>query len=146
MTRKFLLWWMIFVLQVVAIVAAGWFDAHLYLLEHDSTYLSFLIILIWLVTSIIIGYRTFLNRYANEALWFSAESCMTLGMIGTVVGFILMLSTSLAELDPSNTELMKQAISNMSAGMSTALLTTLVGLIASLFLKIQLINEEEDIQ
>ena len=38
---------------------------------------------------------------------------------------------------------MREIIGDMATGMGTALLTTLVGLIASLFLKIQLVNQDE---
>jgi biopolymer transport protein ExbB/TolQ len=64
---------------------------------------------------------------------------MTVGMIGTVIGFILMLSTSLGNLDPSDVESMRSAISAMAVGMSTALLTTLAGLTATLMLRVQLV-------
>ena len=68
---------------------------------------------------------------------------MTVGMIGTVTGFILMLSTSLATLDPNDVENMRSAIANMAVGMSTALLTTLSGLMATLMLRIQLVVTDE---
>ena len=68
---------------------------------------------------------------------------MTVGMIGTVTGFILMLSTSLATLDPNDVENMRSAIANMAVGMSTALLTTLAGLMATLMLRIQLVVTDE---
>jgi hypothetical protein len=63
-------------------------------------------------------------------------------MIGTVTGFMLMLGSSFAEIDPGNIDSMRLVIIDMAAGMGTALLTTLVGLIASLFLKIQIVIQE----
>ena len=50
-----------------------------------------------------------------------------------------MLGTSLTNLDPSDTENMRVAISSMAVGMSTALLTTLCGLTATLMLRVQLV-------
>jgi len=67
---------------------------------------------------------------------------MSLGMIGTVTGFIFMLVATFNNLDPSNIESMKDAISNMATGMSTALLTTLAGLLGSLAIKLQLVNQD----
>jgi len=67
---------------------------------------------------------------------------MSLGMIGTVTGFIFMLVATFNNLDPSNIDSMKDAISNMATGMSTALLTTLAGLLGSLAVKLQLVNQD----
>ena len=63
-------------------------------------------------------------------------------MIGTVKGFLLMLGTAFENIDVSNTETLQNALTQMALGMSTALYTTLIGLICSLILKIQLVNYE----
>lgn len=144
MTIQFLKWWFVFVVQAIGVGAFAYFDGVQYLLENDRTYLSLAIIMIWLTVSISIGILTFNKIPKPEFLWFSAESCMTIGMIGTVIGFILMLGTSLNNLDPSDVELMKTAISNMAVGMSTALLTTLTGLIGTLLLRVQLVITDEE--
>ena len=78
----------------------------------------------------------------TDAIWFVSESCMTLGMVGTVIGFMYMLTGNFAEIDPTNVDVMKRTIGDMAQGMGTALLTTLSGLITSLSLKIQIINAE----
>ena len=61
---------------------------------------------------------------------------MKLGLLGTVVGFILMLLPvgEIEEFDPS---LMQQLLSAMSGGMAVALYTTLAGLVTSTLLKLQ---------
>jgi NAD/NADP transhydrogenase beta subunit len=143
MNRKFLIWWMIAVMQSIALGIAFYFGAVQFLIDNDVTRLSFVIILMWLVTTIIIGYRSFKNISDFDMPWFVAESCMTVGMVGTVVGFMLMLGSSFAEIDPSNIESMRQVIIDMASGMSTALLTTLSGLVASLFVKVQVVMQEQ---
>jgi len=55
-----------------------------------------------------------------------------------------MLGSSFTEIDPSNIDSMKRVIIDMAAGMSTALLTTLCGLVASLFVKVQVIVQEQE--
>ena len=65
---------------------------------------------------------------------------MTVGMIGTVIGFIVMLSSSFQEIDPSNVDTMRRVITELAIGMSTALLTTLCGLVASLFIKVNIVS------
>ena len=67
---------------------------------------------------------------------------LALGMIGTVAGFILMLGSSFEGLDVEDTASLKSTLTAMALGMSTALYTTLTGLIFSQFTKIQLVNLE----
>lgn len=64
----------------------------------------------------------------------AAEYCMGIGMLGTVIGFILMTS-SMAGVDFSNIENVKQMFTVATSGMSTALLTTAVGIVASFALR-----------
>ena len=99
-------------------------------------------------TSIWIGNKTYLvdrledyNQRADVG-WFIAESCLALGMVGTVTGFLIMLGTAFENIVLSNTATLQQALSDMAMGMSTALYTTLIGLVCSLIIKVQLINLE----
>jgi len=74
----------------------------------------------------------------NESGWFTSDILLTIGMIGTVLGFIFMLSSSFENINASNLGSIQHSLTTMSAGMSTALFTTAAGLICSLILKIQL--------
>ena len=142
MTKAFLKWWLAVVLQLAVIGVSVFYGYHNFVLENDSTFLSGLILLVWLVTTIFIGKYAFLQKTNYEVQWFSAETCMTIGMIGTVVGFLMMLSDSFAHIDVKNADAMRQVVAEMAVGLSVALLTTLNGLVASLFLKIQMIVVE----
>jgi len=110
--------------------------------------LSFLILIIFGCTSVWIGSLTFrvgiLQDYGQRADvgWFISESCLALGMVGTVTGFLIMLGTAFANVDVTNAVTLQQALSDMALGMSTALWTTLVGLVCSLIIKVQLVNLE----
>lgn len=144
MTQKFLIWWLVAVVQVIAVGVGIFYDAIPFLIENDITKLSFVIIAMWFITSASVGYKVWTQSDDFDKPWFVAESCMTVGMIGTVVGFILMLGSSFMEIDPSNVDSMRRVIVDMASGMSTALLTTLCGLIAGLFIKIQIVMQEQD--
>ena len=74
--------------------------------------------------------------------WFIAESCLALGMVGTVTGFLFMLGTAFENIDVTNAKTLQDALAMMATGMSTALYTTLIGLISSLIIKVQLVNYE----
>lgn len=143
MVRKRLLWWLTVCIQILLIAIAGYFGFFNFVIEKDTTYLSQLIYITWILTSIVIGLKLFKTGTADYTKqWFFSEACMTIGMVGTVIGFIIMLSGAFESLDPSNVELMKQVIGEMAVGLSVALITTLNGLIASLFLKLQIILVE----
>jgi hypothetical protein len=144
MTKAFLQWWLFFVMQIIILVAAYVYELHLYILNNDQTYISFILIGIWLITSMRIGYKMMKKiKSSNEKFWFVAETCMAIGMMGTVLGFILMLGGSdLASIDPTDTEGMKNVIGQLASGMATALLTTLTGLIVSVSLRTQLMIGE----
>lgn len=116
------------------------FDMWLALWQADQTKLSFFILAVWLVSSISALMYILKPKLVNlDILWFSGESMITLGLIGTVCGFLMMLFTAFADIDVSSTESLQDALAFMAMGMSTALSTTLVGLVSSLHLKTQLV-------
>ncbi len=141
-------WWLITCLTMLGMGVCVYFDFHINLYESDITKISFLIILIFICTSVWIGNKTYLvdrlQDYEQRADvgWFIAESCLALGMVGTVTGFLLMLGNAFENIDITNTTTLQQALSDMAMGMSTALYTTLIGLVCSLIIKVQLINLE----
>jgi hypothetical protein len=67
---------------------------------------------------------------------FAGDALLKLGLLGTIVGFILMLFpiASLDNFDPTS---MKSSMKVMSAGMAVAMYTTLAGLIGSILVKAQ---------
>ena len=142
--KALLRWWLIFCLTILAGGIAIYFDIHKELYKADQTKISFLILTIFVLTSIWIGVITKLQDRTVELGWFIAEACLALGMIGTVTGFLLMLNGAFTQIDLSNPTTIQNSLVNMALGMSTALYTTLTGLICSLALKIQLVNVENE--
>ena len=74
------------------------------------------------------------NRHAFGH--FASDALLKLGLLGTVVGFILML-LPVAELSEFSAPLMQQLLRSMSGGMAVALYTTLAGLVTSTLLRLQ---------
>lgn len=142
--KALLRWWLIFCLSILAGGIAIYFNLHTELYQSDQTKISFLILTIFFLTSIWIGVITKLQDRTAELGWFIAEACLALGMIGTVTGFLLMLNGAFADIDLSNPTTIQTSLTKMALGMSTALYTTLTGLICSLALKIQLVNLENE--
>ena len=145
---KLLKWWLIFCLTILGFGTLYYFNVHSLLYYADVTKLSFLIIVIFMFTSIWIGRKTYDLETTSviddkiDVGWFIAESCLALGMVGTVTGFLYMLGTAFENIDITNATTLQDALASMARGMSTALYTTLTGLIASLIIKIQLVNYE----
>jgi MotA/TolQ/ExbB proton channel family len=74
-------------------------------------------------------------RSANDFGWFYIDLMLKIGFLGTLVGFILMLSSiaGTASLDATT---MQKVLKQMSLGMSTALYTTLASLVGGILLSI----------
>ena len=68
--------------------------------------------------------------------WFIVDLLLKLGLIGTVIGFILML-TSITIIENFDLTMMQDLLQKMSGGMKVALYTTLTGLITSILLSFQ---------
>jgi hypothetical protein len=75
-------------------------------------------------------------RGSNGFGAFASDTLMKLGLLGTIVGFIIMLSP-IATLDAADKAAMKSSMGLMSAGMAVAMYTTLAGLVGSILVKIQ---------
>ena len=146
----FLKWWLLITLTVVGLSIAAYFNFIQFLYAHDLTKLSVAILALFAATSSVIGYKLWKERdvkkkkYGYDVEWFVSEMMISLGMIGTVIGFIYMLYSVFSSLNIADTLAVQQSLGKMAQGMGTALLTTLVGLVSSVLIKSQLIMVENE--
>jgi len=144
----FLRWWLLFCTSCAAMFTAYSFGFVEALVAKDITRLSFAILGVFFISSIFVGWITYKRNKGDDVTvgvnlgWFVTELLLALGMIGTVIGFILMLGGSFESLNVADTSSVKTALTDMAIGMSTALYTTLVGMVCSQILKVQLVNVE----
>ena len=75
-------------------------------------------------------------RAGHASGWFVADLMIKLGLLGTVIGFMFMLS-SVAQMETTDLNAAKLMLTQMSGGMRIALFTTLAGLSSGLILGIQ---------
>jgi hypothetical protein len=75
-------------------------------------------------------------RGPNQLGSFASDALMKLGLLGTIVGFILMLAP-IAGLDGADRVSVKNSMGLMSDGMAVAMYTTLAGLVGSILVRIQ---------
>ena len=145
--KKFYLWW----LSVLLIATASFW----------ATYLGFTT-KVWvtdvtMLTSVITALFVFANaklawvsyhmdsgqeskkqlEKETETLWFISEILMAIGMLGTVLGLIHMLSVSFVGASVANTDSLQGILGHMWESMGLALYTNAVGLLASIALKLQ---------
>lgn len=74
-------------------------------------------------------------RATTEFGWFFIDLMLKVGFLGTLVGFILMLS-SVANSGTLDATTMQKVLTQMSVGMSTALYTTLASLVGGILLSV----------
>lgn len=115
-----------------------------FVMANDATYISLAIALITAAVSIGIGWGIITKKLdsENNLYWFASDAVLSLGMVGTLLGFLMVLGSAFSDIDTSSIDSMTDAIALLASGMSTALLTSLVGLISSLVLKVQLVIGE----
>lgn len=136
-------WWTIFVAIVAGLIAA-WFLGYVdYVLANDVTRLSVAILALFMGascwTGVLAARKPSENQVMPNFLWFASDACMSLGMMGTTVGLLIVLTSNFNSVDASNVAAMSSLMAVIASGMGTALTTTFVGLGASLLLKFQLV-------
>jgi len=75
-------------------------------------------------------------RGPNQLGSFASDALLKLGLLGTIIGFILMLAP-IAGLDAADRASVKSSMGLMSDGMAVAMYTTLSGLVGSILLQTQ---------
>jgi hypothetical protein len=146
-------WWAIFcsISFITLLVGLRGLLSKLWVVDqsHIATFTLFLFFFVSLFIGWLTNKLTTLGKKDEEYIhlrafiqpcWFSSELFMGLGMVGTLIGFILMLTGGISSVDMSDVNASKQAIAGMAAGMGTAVLTTLIGVSASMLVKLQMSN------
>ena len=112
---------------------------------NDASFISSVIFILFFCTSSYLGLSTWRitkgesSSTYEELGWFSSELCMGLGMLGTVIGLIMMLS-GFDSLDANNFDSVQQLLTDIGGSMGTALYTTVTGLACGINIKIQTFN------
>lgn len=142
MPKSFLYWFLS--LLVIIGIAYFSFEANFfnYIWAIDSSKLCFVIMAIFTLAYVKLGHLCFIFDYKGKRIESSdldfgyeiADMSMALGMLGTVIGFIVM-SSSFTSIDFSNIENIKDLFKLATSGMSTALYTTAFGLVSNIVLR-----------
>ena len=145
-------WWTSIVLVGASVFAGSYYlNIVSFVLENDPTYITVGIAVLFVLTTLWIGLLSWrvqngakLSENNTMPTWFIADAVMSIGMVGTLLGFLIVLTSAFQNVDTSDTQAMQDVIGQLASGMGTALLTSLMGLISSVVLKFQLVMLETD--
>ena len=124
------------------------------IVSSDKSYITSFILVLFFVISMHCFYHTFIiSDELNKAHiikktvgfyefgWFCSDIMLKLGLIGTVIGFIIMLG-SLSDITTFDVTLLQGVLTTMGSGMGVALYTTLSALVAGVMVAVQYYNLE----
>ncbi len=150
--KTFTKWFLINAVIATGIFFAEQKDALSTIIKNDLSYISILIMVLYVGVSIHIGRLCYLsdkmstkNKKIREKEkeyliarsdlgWFSAEHFFSLGLLGTIIGLIFATRGSLDSSLPVG-----EIVAGLKEGLNTAFYTTVCGIIFSLPLQIQLL-------
>jgi hypothetical protein len=147
----FLRWLLIVVTTSIGWMFAGQFGLFREIHYKDASRICYVIFAILAFMSVWCGRLTKnLDSTSGDGLatiessadvgWFMSDLCLSLGMLGTVIGFIMILVGGFDSMVAGDTASLAKMFTKLGAGLGTALYTTLIGLLCSMILKMQYFN------
>lgn len=138
-------WWIAFWAQLITLGVLGFLGTLTNIWANDVSSLSVVILILWFIGTIDVGIKTHQAHGGVNVVprtgWFLSEAVTAFGMMGTLVGFIVMVDSSVIGVgDDVTTNELKAMLGQLTAGLKTAVFTTLIGLVAMVSLKFQLNN------
>ena len=149
--KTFTKWFLLNAIMATAIYFAEQKDAISTIIKNDLSYISILIMFLYVCVSAHIGRLCYLSdRMSEKSLtkrkkekqylekridlgWCSAEHFFSLGLLGTIIGLIFATKGSLDSSLPVG-----QIVAGLKEGLNTAFYTTVCGIVFSLPLQIQI--------
>lgn len=136
--------WIIHVLTLLGAWIAWDNGVIQHMFANDVTWLSSAIIAMYAGLSVKLAYYDYLGTNSDHPVWdqmeFFSNLFLKIGMIGTVIGFLIVFGEAFENFDIDDRENVADIITAMAIGIATALWTTLIGLICSSLLDLQLEN------
>jgi hypothetical protein len=150
MNNPLVRWWVTFSVMAIVLITALVAGLGKLILEGDKTFLSWGILAIFFGTSVHLGRNARIvggdctsreildGERVSDTVTYYVETCTALGLLGTIIGLIMMMHGTFVNIDIGNAESTKAALAQISGGIGTALITTMVGLISAILLRFQL--------
>lgn len=138
--KTFMSWYLSILAMAATLFYAFWTGAAQHVFLGDVTRVTWLTVALALVATAILGRAAHNPAGAERSLeigLFAEDACLRLGLLGTVAGCLILFSSDISSLttgDPAKTAAL---IGKISSSFGTAIGTTLVGIAASLAIKLQ---------
>jgi hypothetical protein len=136
-------WWFMFCASVVGIGIAAYTGMIERLWIIDDTKLSFVILSLYILVSPYIGWLTYrvekgfiISEKSIEWLEESSELMMRLAIMGTTLGFFILITQAFA----GGTVINQQMIAEAAKGLAIIYLVTFVGVACSSAINLQVVN------
>lgn len=136
--KPFYIWWLTNLLVATGVFWAYYHGIVYKIWVDDVTMITSALAVLYVITTGLIGYVAYTKDYASklvDACWFLSEQMLALGMLGTVIGFIYLLSSGITSASVTDPTSLATLLANMSVGLGIALYTNAVGILASLISK-----------
>lgn len=126
-------WWTLFTLGLL-VLGVGWykFDLLNQILNRDQTYITMGMLSVALIAS-----ASTLGKFWSHWHEFITDLMPRVGLIGTVIGFMLSLDASSVAENLQTVDDVRGMVVVVLSGMSVALTTTLAGLVLQIWLDMQ---------
>lgn len=136
--KPFYIWW-VTNLAVASGVFWAWYHGIISKIWHDDvTMITTVLAVLYIITTLLIGYVAYTKNFKSkivDACWFLSEQMLALGMLGTVVGFIYLLTSGITSASVTDPASLATLLANMSVGLGIALYTNATGILSSLITK-----------
>jgi hypothetical protein len=156
----FLRWLLVFVGMITVFIVGHLSGLSTLINKNDPTFITWGIIVGGTALSLRLGVITYLYamgkhyitdkksklvsiyQNAKEEGWLGASIASKLGFLGTGIGIVMALE-AFSKLDTANPDSLRLVLNETGVGVTTALYTTIAGLVINMFLVLQTFNLEK---
>lgn len=140
LVKSLYIWWVTVLASGTAFFWASYAGLVGKIWHEDVTMITTLLGLMYVAALGTIGFIAYTSKKRDnsklvDAVWFGSEQMLALGMLGTVVGFIYLLSSGITSASVTDATSLAKLLANMSVGLGIALYTNAVGILSSLITK-----------
>lgn len=136
--KPFYIWWITNLAVITGVFWAWHHGIVATIWQDDVTMITTALSIMFILTNALVGYVAYTKNFSSkivDACWFLSEQMLALGMLGTVVGFIYLLTTGISSASVTDPSSLATLLASMSVGLGIALYTNAVGILASLITK-----------
>ena len=136
--KPFYIWWVTVLATSTGIFWAYYYGIIAKIWHDDVTMITSLLAILFVLTMGLIGYISYTKNFKSkivDACWFLSEQMLALGMLGTVIGFIYLLTSGITNASVADPASLAALLANMSVGLGIALYTNATGILSSLITK-----------